>query len=240
MFIEGKNAVRQAVEAGQTINKVMVCENEKGRKDSLLDLLFSNKIKVEFLPKSALDKKSKTSHHQNYIAETVDFKYCEVEDILNKVKEKNEMPFIILLDGIEDPHNFGAIIRSCECVGVHGIIIPKNRACQVNETVIRTSTGAISEMLIAKVTNLKDAIEYLKENDIWVFSAEIGGKNLYQQNLNIPLAFVIGSEGFGIKKTVQTACDEVLTLPLQGKVNSLNASVACGIVVFEALRQRLK
>lgn len=240
MFIEGKNAVRQAVMAEQTINKVMVCENEKGRKDSLLDLLFSNKIKVEFLPKSALDKKSKTGHHQGYIAETVDFKYCEVEDILKKAKEKDEMSFIILLDGIEDPHNFGAIIRSCECAGVHGIIIPKNRACQVNETVIRTSTGAISEMLIAKVTNLKDAIETLKENDVWVFSAEVGGKNLYQQNLNLPIAFVIGSEGFGIKKTIQSACDEVLTLPLQGKVNSLNASVACGIVVFEALRQRLK
>lgn len=240
MFIEGKNAVRQAVMSEQTINKVMVCENEKGRKDSLLDLLFSNKIKVEFLPKSALDKKSKTGHHQGYIAETVDFKYCQVEDIIQKANSKNEMPFIILLDGIEDPHNFGAIIRSCECAGVHGIIIPKNRACQVNETVIRTSTGAISEMLIAKVTNLKDAIKELKNNDIWVFSAEIGGKDLYKQNLNIPLAFVIGSEGFGIKKTIQSACDEVLTLPLQGKVNSLNASVACGIVVFEALRQRLK
>ena len=227
MLIEGKNAVRQAILAGQTINKIM--EDENGNP------LFS----VEFLPKNALDKKSKTSHHQGYIAETVDFKYCEIDDILNKAEQKGEMPFIILLDGVEDPHNFGAIIRSCECAGVHGIIIPKNRACQVNETVIRTSTGAISEMLIAKVTNLKDAIEHLKEKDVWVFAAEIGGKNIYQQNLNLPVAFVIGSEGFGIKKTIQSACDEVLTLPLQGKVNSLNASVACGIVVFEALRQRL-
>lgn len=240
MLIEGKNAVRQAIIAGQTINKILVSENEKGRKDSLLDLIFTNKIKVEFLPKSTLDNKSKTGHHQGYIAETVDFKYCEVEDILKKANDKNQMPFIVLLDGIEDPHNFGAIIRSCECAGVHGIIIPKNRACQVNETVIRTSTGAISEMLIAKVTNLKDAIQTLKENGIWVFAAEIGGKDIYKQNLNMPVAFVVGSEGFGIKKTIQSACDEVLTLPLQGKVNSLNASVATGIVVFEALRQRLK
>lgn len=240
MLIEGKNAVRQAIIAGQTINKIMVSENEKGRKDSLLDLIFANKIKVEFMPKNVLDNKSKTGHHQGYIAETVDFKYCEVEDIIKKANDKNQMPFIILLDGIEDPHNFGAIIRSCECAGVHGIIIPKNRACQVNETVIRTSTGAISEMLIAKVTNLKDAIQTLKDNDIWVFSAEIGGKDIYKQNLNLPVAFVIGSEGFGVKKTIQSACDEVLTLPLQGKVNSLNASVATGIVVFEALRQRLK
>lgn len=240
MLIEGKNAVRQAIEAGTTINKIMVSQNEKGKKDSLLDMIFSNKIKVEFLPKNILDNKSKTGHHQGYIAETVDFKYCNIEDILEKANKKGEMPFIILLDGIEDPHNFGAIIRSCECAGVHGIIIPKNRACQVNETVIRTSTGAISEMLISKVTNLKDAIKTLKENDVWVFAAEIGGKDIYKQNLNLPLAFVIGSEGFGIKKTIQESCDEILTLPLQGKVNSLNASVACGIVVFEALRQRLK
>lgn len=240
MLIEGKNAIRQAIMSGQTINKVMVSQNEKGRKDNLLDLIFSSKIKVEFLPKNVLDNKSKTGHHQGFIAETVDFKYCEVEDIINKASQKGEMPFIVLLDGIEDPHNFGAIIRSCECAGVHGIIIPKNRACQVNETVIRTSTGAISEMLIAKVTNLKDAIKTLKENDVWVFSAEIGGKDIYKQNLNLPVAFIIGSEGFGVKKTIQSSCDEVLSLPLKGKVNSLNASVACGIVVFEALRQRLK
>lgn len=240
MLIEGKNAIRQAIMSGQTINKVMVSQNEKGRKDNLLDLIFSSKIKVEFLPKNVLDNKSKTGHHQGFIAETVDFKYCEVEDIINKANQKGEMPFIVLLDGIEDPHNFGAIIRSCECAGVHGIIIPKNRACQVNETVIRTSTGAISEMLIAKVTNLKDAIKTLKENDVWVFSAEIGGKDIYKQNLNLPVAFIIGSEGFGVKKTIQSSCDEVLSLPLKGKVNSLNASVACGIVVFEALRQRLK
>ncbi len=239
MYIEGKNAVRQAILSGQTINKVFVSANEKGRGGEILDLLFSNKIKVEFLPKNLMDQKSKTAHHQGYIAETVDFSYCDVDDILTVAEERGEKPFIILLDGIEDPHNFGAIIRSCECAGVHGIIIPKNRACMVNETVIRTSTGAIANMKIAKVTNLKDAISHLKENDIWVFSAEAGGKSIYNQNLDIPLAFVIGSEGFGVKKTILSACDEVLALPLRGKVNSLNASVACGIVVFEVLRQRL-
>ena len=145
-----------------------------------------------------------------------------------------------MLDGIEDPHNFGAIIRSCECAGVDGIIIPKNRAVQVNETVIRTSTGAIANMKIAKVTNIKDAISTLKENDVWVFGAEASGENIYSKNLNRPLAIVIGSEGFGVKKTVLSYCDGVLSLPLHGKVNSLNASVACGICVFEALRQRNK
>ena len=240
MLIEGKNAVRQAIEANSTINKIFIDKNYQGRKDEIINLAIQNRIKIEYLPKVALDKKSKTFHHQGYIAETVEFEYSSVEEIIKIAKNKESLPFIVLLDGIEDPHNFGAIIRSCECAGVDGIIIPKNRACQVNETVIRTSTGAISEMPIAKVTNLKDAIDQLKKNDIWVFGAEIGGENIYHKNLNLPIAIVIGSEGFGIKKSIQSYCDGIITLPLMGKVNSLNASVACGAVVFEILRQRLK
>lgn len=240
MFIEGKNAVWQALESGATINKIMIDKNYQSRKDEIINLAFKNKVRVEFLPKNVLDGKSKTAHHQGYIAETVDFNYSSVEDILNVSKEKDSLPFVVLLDGIEDPHNFGAIIRSCECAGVDGIIIPKNRAVQVNETVIRTSTGAIANMKIAKVTNLKDAIGELKENDIWVFAAEANGESIYSKNLNLPLALVIGSEGFGVKKTVVSCCDGVVSLPLMGNVNSLNASVACGICVFEALRQRSK
>ena len=239
MYIEGKNAIRQAIESKTTINKIMVDKNIQGRKDEIINLAAQNKIKFEFVPKVVLDKKSKTGHHQGYIAETVDFKYCSIEDILNKAKVNNEKPFIVILDGIEDPHNFGAIIRSCECAGVHGIIIPKNRAVQVNETVIRTSTGAISNMLIAKVTNLKDAIKELKDNDIWVFAAETGGEDIYNKKLTQNIAVVIGSEGFGIKKSIIDCCDGTITLPLRGKVNSLNASVASAIVVFEILRQRL-
>lgn len=238
MLIEGKNAVRQAIDADTTINKIFIDKNYASRKDEIIALASKHRIKIEFLPKNVLDGRSKTNHHQGYIAETVDFKYSSVEDILKVAEERNEMPFIVLLDGIEDPHNFGAIIRSCECGGVHGIIIPKNRACGVNETVIRTSTGAISEMKIAKVTNLKEAIEQLKKVGVWVFAGEIGGENIYSKNLNLPIGIVIGSEGFGIKKTIQSACDGVITLPLKGKVNSLNASVACGIMVFEVLRQR--
>lgn len=240
MFIEGKNAVRQAIEAKSTINKIFIDKNYASRKDEIISLASKNRIKIEYLPKNALDARSKTGHHQGYIAESVDFEYSSIEDILKRAEERNEKPFIVLLDGIEDPHNFGAIIRSCECGGVHGIIIPKNRACQVNETVIRTSTGAISEMPIAKVTNLKDAISQLQENGVWVFAGEIGGEDIYSKNLNLPLGIVIGSEGFGIKKTILSACDGVITLPLKGKVNSLNASVACGIIIFEALRQRSK
>ena len=240
MFIEGKNAIRQAIEGGSTINKILVDKNYQTRKDEIISLASKNKIKIEFLPKAVLDKKSKTGHHQGYMAETVDFEYSSVEDIINVSKEKGTNAFIVLLDGIEDPHNFGAIIRSCECAGVDGIIIPKNRAVQVNETVIRTSTGAISNMKIAKVTNLKDAIETLKNNDIWVFGAEAGGESIYSRNFKAPTAIVVGSEGFGIKKTVLANCDGIISLPLMGQVNSLNASVACGICVFEVVRQRNK
>lgn len=239
MLIEGKNAVREALNSEITINKILVDKNLQGRKDELIDLAFKNKIRVEFLPKQILDKKSQTGHHQGFIAEAVEFEYSEIDDILANAKNKNQQPFIVLLDGIEDPHNFGAIIRSCECAGVHGIIIPKNRACQVNETVIRTSTGAIANMPIAKVTNLKEAIDTLQKNDVWVYVAETGGENIYNQKLNDrAIAVVIGSEGNGVKQSIRTYCDGILTLPLQGKVNSLNASVACGIVVFEILRQR--
>lgn len=240
MLIEGKNAVREALGGTLTVNKLMADKNLEHRKDEIINLAYQKKIKVEFLPKHVLDKKSQTQHHQGYIADAVDFQYCEVEDILKRAKEKNEKPFIVLLDGIEDPHNFGAIIRSCECAGVHGIIIPKNRACQVNETVIRTSTGAISNMLIAKVTNLKDSIDYLKSNEVWVFVAETGGENIYDKNLNLPIAVIIGSEGKGVKQSIRSYCDGIITLPLKGSVNSLNASVACGTVIFEILRQRLK
>ena len=240
MLIEGKNAVRQVLESDMTVNKLLVDKVYANRKDDVLNLAFKKHIRVEFMPKIALDKRSQTSHHQGYILEAVDFQYSSIDDMLKLANSKREKPFIILLDGIEDPHNLGAIIRSCECAGVHGIVIPKNRACNVNETVIRTSTGAISNVLIARVTNLKDTVNYLKEQGLSVFVAETGGKNIYTQNLDLPLAVIIGSEGQGVKKTLRELGDATLTLPLKGKVNSLNASVACGVVVFEILRQREK
>lgn len=238
MQIEGRNAVKEALSSNLTINKVMVDSSLRNRKDPLLFLLNKSKVKIEYLPKNVLDKKSTTSHHQGFIAQCVDFSYCNEQDILGYAKKKGEEPFILLLDGIEDPHNFGAIIRSCECAGVHGIIIPKNRACQVNETVIRTSTGAVFNVKIARVTNLKDSIKTMQENGITVYCAEVGGKDIYRENLNKPVAIVIGSEGKGVKPTIKNMCDGILTLPLKGNVNSLNASVACGIVIFEILRQK--
>ena len=238
MNIEGTNQVLEALKSEKTINKIYIDKNYASRKDEIIKEAKGRKIKCEFVPKNVLDKISVTSHHQGYIAETVDFSYCEVDDILNFAKEKNEDAFVVLLDGIEDPHNFGAIIRSCECAGVHGIIIGKNRCVQVNETVIKTSTGAIANMPIARVSNIKDAIEELKENGVWVYGAEIGGENIYKQKLDRNIAVVIGSEGSGIRPVVKSHCDGIITLPLKGNVNSLNASVACGIVIFEILRQR--
>lgn len=238
MLIEGRNAVREALKSDMTINKVIFDKMLENRKDDVVKSAFEKKVKVEFLPKSVLDKKSKTAHHQGYIAEVVDFEYSSVEKILQVAKQKNEKNFIVILDGIADPHNFGAIIRSCECAGVHGIIIGKNRCAQVNETVIKTSTGAIANMPIARVSNIKDAIEELKENGVWVYGAEIGGENIYKQKLDRNIAVVIGSEGSGIRPVVKSHCDGIITLPLKGNVNSLNASVACGIVIFEILRQR--
>ena len=238
MFIEGKNAVLQALESDRTINKIFIDKNYQTRKDDVIHLSVQKKVKIEYLPKVALDKKSKTGHHQGYIADAVDFAYCQLDDILACAKERGDKPFIIMLDGIEDPHNLGAIVRSCECGGVHGIVLSKNRSVQVNETVMRTSTGAINNMNIARVNNLKEAVDFFRENDIWVYAAEAGGESIYDKKLDGGVAVIIGSEGFGVKKSLQSYCDGVISLPLKGKVNSLNASVACGVIVFEILRQR--
>lgn len=239
MLICGRNAVKEALNAKTTINKIWADKNYEHRKDEVLALASQNKVKVEYVDKHILDKKANGIKHQGFIADSVDFEYSTLDDLLENATASNEKPFFVLLDGIEDPHNFGAIIRSCECAGVHGIVIPKNRACMVNETVIRTSTGAIANMPIAVVTNLKEAIDYFKEHDIWTFVAETGGEMIYNKKLgHLPIAVVIGSEGNGVKQSLRTYCDGIITLPLKGKINSLNASVACGIVIFEILRQR--
>lgn len=238
MKIEGRNQVTEAIKSGKTINKIYVDKNFATRKDEIISLAKQNRVRIEFLPKKAMDEISVTNHHQGYIAETIDFEYCNVEDILKVANDRAEAPFVVLLDGIEDPHNLGAIIRTCECAGVHGIIIPKQRACQVNETVVRTSAGAIANMKIARVTNLKEAVDTLKEAGLWIYVSETGGENIYKQNLTGPIGVVIGSEGNGVKPSLRTYCDGIITLPLKGNVNSLNASVASALCVYEVLRQR--
>ena len=238
MNIEGKNQVIEAIKNNVTINKIIIDKNFATRKDDVISLARKNKLKIDFLPKKIMDTKSVTGHHQGYIAETVEFEYCNVEDILESSKQQEKTPFVVLLDGIEDPHNLGAIIRTCECAGVDGIILPKMRACGVNETVVRTSAGAIANMKIARVTNLKDAIDTLKDNGLWIYACELGGEEIYKQNLTGPIALVIGSEGNGIKQSLRTYCDGIVTLPMKGNVNSLNASVSAGIAIYEILRQR--
>ena len=239
MIICGKNAVLECLRANKAIFKLFVAQNFKDDKDN--DILFLAKkgnVKFEFMDKTNLDRLCDNAHHQGYVAQVEDFTYSTVEDILQYASDKGEQPFLVILDGVEDPHNLGSVLRVCECAGVHGVIIPKHRACVVNETVAKTSAGALAYMKIAKVTNINQEIEKLKKAGVWVYAVELGGQDFYKQNLQGAIALVIGSEGYGISQLTKKTCDAVLTFPMFGSVNSLNASVACGVAVFEVVRQR--
>lgn len=240
MKVEGRNAVRELILNGNTtIDKVIVQNNIHDSVISeIVDLMKQKKIRFQFVPVNVLNNDSVTKHHQGIIAYTSEFKYSTTEDILNLAKEKNEDPFILILDGIEDPHNLGSILRVCECLGVHGVIIEKTRACQVNETVIKTSVGATSYVKVARVANINNEIEKLKKQNIWVYACELGGDDLTSSNLTGGVAIVIGSEGRGTGKLTLKLCDGIVTIPQYGKINSLNASVATGIVLYEVSRQR--
>lgn len=240
MKVEGRNAVRELILNGNTtIDKVIVQNNIHDSVISeIVDLMKQKKIRFQFVPVNVLNNDSVTKHHQGVIAYTSEFKYSTTEDILNLAKEKNEDPFILILDGIEDPHNLGSILRVCECLGVHGVIIEKTRACQVNETVIKTSVGATSYVKVARVANINNEIEKLKKQNIWVYACELGGNDLTSSNLTGGIAIVIGSEGRGTGKLTLKLCDGIVTIPQYGKINSLNASVATGIVLYEVSRQR--
>lgn len=238
MKIEGRNAVAEAVNSNTTIDRLVV---EKGLKDvganKIIEQAKSRGIKIFFRDKQTLDRESANGRHQGFIAEITDFKYSELDDILNYAKSKGEDPFIVILDGVEDPHNLGSVIRVAECAGVHGVIIPRHRAVSVNETVIKVSAGAAAHMKVCKVTNINDTIDDLKKHNIWVYGADMDGQDLYQTNLKGAIAIVVGGEGSGIKKLTLQKCDAVVKIPMSGQVNSLNASVAAGIVVYEHVRQ---
>lgn len=238
MIIEGKNAVLEALKNNITINRLSVQNNlSDNMSNQIIKMAKDKGVRIDFVAKSVLDKKTKNKH-QGFVCETTDFAYCEVEDIFNLAQQKGESPFFVILDGIEDPHNFGAIIRTCECAGVHGIIIPEHRACAVNDTVVKTSAGATANMLIARVGNLNNAIEALKKEGVWVYCLETGGKEMTKTNLTGAIAVVVGSEGKGVSRLTRELCDDTVTIKLKGKVNSLNASVASAIVVYEIVRQR--
>ena len=240
MLIFGKNAILEALRSEKTFNSLLIDKTSHDKQlQEIIDLARKNNLKINFVDRKIIDTKVlkiKTDAkilHQGVVGEIVDFEYCEIEDILNS----NKTPFIIILDGIEDPHNLGAIIRTAECAGVTGIIIPEHRACAINETVIKTSAGAIANVKIARVTNINNAIDKLKENGVWVYACEVGGENLFKANLKGSVAIVLGSEGNGVSSLTLKKCDGIVTIPMFGKINSLNVSVAGAIAMFEVVKQ---
>lgn len=238
--IEGRNSVLELLESGKDINKIFIEKGEKhGSINKIIGIAKERKVVIVEVEKSKLNQIAQTDNHQGVIAVVPPFDYCEVEDILNEAKSKNEKPFIMILDGIEDPHNLGSIIRTAETAGVHGIIIPKRRACMVNSTVYKVASGAVEHMKIARVNNITDTINYLKENDIWIYGTEMEAeKYYYNENLTGAVAIVVGSEGFGMSRLVKENCDVLLKIPMKGTITSLNASVSAGIVMYEVVRQR--
>lgn len=241
-IVEGRNAVLELLDSDRDINKIFVQSGERhGSINKIIAIAKENKVVVTEVEKSKLDFMSKTKNHQGVIAVVPPFNYCEVEDILEYAKSKNEDVFILILDGIEDPHNLGSIIRTAETAGVHGIIIPKRRTVTVNSTVAKVSAGAVEHMKIARVNNITDIIRKLKENGLWIIGTDGSATTLYyNQDLKGDIAIVIGSEGFGMSRLVKENTDMLVKIPMKGKVTSLNASVSAGIVMYEAVKQRNK
>lgn len=237
MKIEGRNAVLEALKSGVTVDKLYIKQGSFDKVvQKIVDSARNNNVPIKFVNIDTINNMSETKQHQGVIALTTEFKYSTVEDIL----AEKEVPFVLILDGIEDPHNLGSIIRVADCMGVSGIIIGKNRCCSVNETVIKVSAGATSYVKIAKVTNINTEIERLKEKNIWVYACELGGEDITKSNLTGNIAIVIGSEGRGVSALTKKLCDGIVTIPQKGGVNSLNASVATGIVLYETMKQREK
>ena len=240
--VEGRNSVIELLESGKDINKIFI---EKGEKHgSIFKIIAMAKEKGVIIvekDKRQMEEMAQNKNYQGVIALVPPFEYCEIEDILDRAKEKNEDPFVLILDGIEDPHNLGSIIRTAETAGVHGVIIPKRRAAGVNSTVVKVSAGAVEHMLVARVTNITDAIEKLKKEGLWICGTDINtDKYYYEQDLTGPIGIVIGNEGSGMSNKVTKNCDFLVKIPMMGKVTSLNASVSTGIVIYEALKQRIQ
>lgn len=238
--VEGRNSVLELLESGKDVNKIFVTRGEKhGSINKILSIAKARKIVVVEKDKKQMDNMATIQNYQGVIAQVPPYSYCEVEDILEEAKSRKEDPFILILDGIEDPHNLGSIIRTAETAGVHGVIIPKRRAAAVNSTVNKVSAGAVEHMKVARVTNITDTIEMLKKEGLWICGTDINtDKYYYEQDLTGPLGIVIGNEGNGMSGKVTKACDFLVKIPMKGKVTSLNASVSSGIVIYEAVKQR--
>ena len=241
LTIEGRNAVLEAFRSGKTIDKVFVLEGcQDGPIKTILREAKKHGTMVKFVSKDRLDNMSETKKHQGVIAYAAAYNYATVEDILAKAEENGEPPFILLLDGIEDPHNLGAIIRTANLAGAHGVIIPKNRAVGLTATVAKTSAGALNYTPVAKVTNLSATMKELKKQGLWFVCADMDGEVMYRQNLTGPIGLVIGNEGDGVSKLVRENCDFTASIPMKGDIDSLNASVAAGVLAYEIVRQRLQ
>ena len=239
-LIEGRNAVKEALKSGQPIDRIYILDGSSdGPVLSIKSEAKKKGLQVRFVSKERLDQMSETGKHQGVIAYAAAYEYSEVDDILASAKEKGEDPFILLLDGIEDPHNLGAIIRTANLAGAHGVIIPKNRAVGLTATVAKASAGALSYTPVARVTNLTRCIEELKGKGLWFACADMKGDVMYNCSLKGPIGLVIGSEGDGVSRLVRQACDMTVAIPLKGDIDSLNASVAAGILSYEVVRQRM-
>lgn len=240
-IIEGRNAVLEAFRAGKTIDKLFVLDGcQDGSVKSILREAKKTDTIINFVDKERLDRLANSGHHQGVVAQAAAYEYAEVEDILNAAKEKGEAPFIFILDEIEDPHNLGAIIRTANLCGAHGVIIPKRRAVGLTATVAKTSAGAINYTPVAKVTNIAKTIEELKKEGMWFVCADMDGQTMYDLNLTGPIGLVIGNEGAGVSRLVKEKCDFTASIPMKGDIDSLNASVAAGVLAYEIVRQRLK
>ncbi len=238
--IEGRNAVIELLESGKDINKLYITKGDRtGSINKIIAIAKEKKIVIVEKDKQQMEKMAQTDNYQSVIAIVPPYEYCEIEDILDFAKQKDESPFVLILDGIEDTHNLGAIIRTAETAGVHGIIIPKRRSAQVNSTVSKVACGAVEYMKIARVNNINDAIKKLKDAGLWICGTAVDAEEYYfKSNLNGPIGIVIGNEGKGMSDLVKKNCDFLVKIPVRGHVQSLNASVSTGIIVYEAVKQR--
>ena len=240
----GRNAVREAIRAGRSIDRVLVTKEMDGSLREIVGLAKDRKLVIREVDRKKLDELcmpfgpgGKTANHQGIVAYAAGVEYCTVQEILDVAKERGEAPFVIVLDGIEDPHNLGSILRSADCAGAHGVVIPKRRSAQVSAAAVKASAGASEYSKVARVVNIRAAIEELKAAGLWIAGADMEGKPMHQQNLSGPLALVIGSEGDGLSKLVRETCDFLVSIPMRGHIDSLNAGVAAAILMFEKRRQ---
>lgn len=240
-MVAGRNAVMEALKGSRSVNKLMIANGStEGSIKEIIAVAKEKGVNIQYWDRGKLDSIARGIRHQGVLAQVAPVQYAELEDILQVAKDRNEPPFIVLLDELEDPHNLGAILRTADAAGVHGVLIPKHRSCPLSATVAKTSAGAVEHVPVARVGNLVQTIKKLKQEGLWVAAADMDGKDYYDTDLTGPLLLIIGSEGQGVGRLVKEQCDFVVRIPMVGKINSLNASVAGSILMYEAMKQRRK